>query len=928
MSDNQAIVERSVVDLMARAGFTFIKLIARSFIALAFIALTLKARPICADEPALPRLVFSEVHYNPSGKGDLQGEFIELFNPGSKPLDVSGWKIERGVRFTFSKNTMIGGGAFVVIARMPDFVGALHGIEAARLFGPFEGKLSNFADRLRLVDGEGAVVDELSYEQDGLWPARADGRGGSLQRVALTDPERGPRNWIARAAPTPGKAAAVTAPSAPPLIVSVERSPIEPAPGDSVRLRARVLGTASRIALLYDLGGGELQMPMVRAREVKKTGGTNAPKKKSAEESHEIWEATLPPTSPGSIVRFRLVAFVKDGAQPGGSVNTSLPREGNPSSQLGYFVSHAKVSGGEEGQPHASPVARNSESLDVFHLFWTGRLSCSRGRWRPGVFVHRGTAFLDVRVKYRGQTSCGAPKSGLKIAFNQGALFRGQERLNLLAGWQDRSLLREFLGWGLFRDAGHPHCEAKMAAVYDASGAFHGLYVGLEEPGSRSLRRQKLEANGSLWKCFSSLLGNSASRRFRLMAGEDAGSTSANARPVREFERAINTLEGAALREYLTTHFDIESFLDYQAIKCLLSDEDGYSKNYLLHRRTRAEERGGRLWTVHPWDLDLSFGQLSLFDDGLTMTKHPLAGTIDHPRFGSHGIRWSGITEAVLGRRSEDWFVRALYGRIWRLLDEKFSPLTFEARVDRIDGATAELHEADLARWPRWSFEVRDAEAHRERLRQYARGRHAFLRRFLANERPTSAKTTEPWPEGVEIETASGIVPERATSFRTFAYKPLPRVKISEIHYNPKSDEALEFIVLKNLEKKKVDLSAWDIPAVGFVFPKGSALAAKGSLVVARDPTKLGAAFPDLARLPILGPWNGKLANDGENLRLRDSGRDADGKASYPETVDLVPFRDNSRWPEAADGDGASLELHDLKLDNDLPTNWRARKRG
>ena len=104
-------------------------------------------------------------------------------------------------------------------------------------------------------------------------------------------------------------------------------------------------------------------------------------------------------------------------------------------------------------------------------------------------------------------------------------------------------------------------------------------------------------------------------------------------------------------------HLDVERFIDYQAIMALISNEDWYSKNWLLAQERVApgephyDEKLPFRWTVLPWDLDLSFGQLSLNDEAMVTEKHPLAGTVDHPRVGSSGRRWSGLAEAVFGRR-------------------------------------------------------------------------------------------------------------------------------------------------------------------------------------------------------------------------------------------------------------------------------------
>ena len=121
--------------------------------------------------------------------------------------------------------------------------------------------------------------------------------------------------------------------------------------------------------------------------------------------------------------------------------------------------------------------------MRTIHLLWDGELSCERGAWTRGtVFASAGDVWLDAAVKQRGETSCGAPKPSLKVRFPRCAPFEGRREINLLAGWQDRSLLREKLAWDLFRDAGVPCCRAEMAAVHGRDGDLLGLYVLVDEP--------------------------------------------------------------------------------------------------------------------------------------------------------------------------------------------------------------------------------------------------------------------------------------------------------------------------------------------------------------------------------------------------------------------------------------------------------------
>ena len=142
---------------------------------------------------------------------------------------------------------------------------------------------------------------------------------------------------------------------------------------------------------------------------------------------------------------------------------------------------------------------------------------------------------------------------------------------------------------------------------------------------------------------------------------------------------------------------------------------------------------------------------------------------------------------------------------------------------------------------------------------------------------------------------------------------PTSSVVINEIMYHPKGDnDAEEFIELYNPGPGKVDLSGWSIDGgIRYNFPEGESLAAGGYLVVAHDPDSVNAKY---GLDDSLGPFDSRrLSNRGENLNLRD----ALGNA-----VDAVFYRDRGRWPRAADGEGASLELRSPTMDNALPEAW------
>jgi len=130
------------------------------------------------------RLMITEIHYNPADE-DL--EFVELWNPGDQPVDLSRWRIE-GIGFVFPDGARADPDEILVVAGNPAAFEGHYG-RGVKVFGPFEDPLDNAGDALRLRDrGPGylATIDEVRYEDDGAWPREADGMGHTLELTAVS----------------------------------------------------------------------------------------------------------------------------------------------------------------------------------------------------------------------------------------------------------------------------------------------------------------------------------------------------------------------------------------------------------------------------------------------------------------------------------------------------------------------------------------------------------------------------------------------------------------------------------------------------------------------------------------------------------------------------------------------------------------------
>jgi hypothetical protein len=135
-------------------------------------------------------------------------------------------------------------------------------------------------------------------------------------------------------------------------------------------------------------------------------------------------------------------------------------------------------------------------------------------------------------------------------------------------------------------------------------------------------------------------------------------------------------------------------------------------------------------------------------------------------------------------------------------------------------------------------------------------------------------------------------------------------VVFNEIHYHP-ADEAneTEWIELHSLHGVDVDISGWQLRGgVDFDFAEGTIFPGHGFLIVAANPN-----HASLSGLNALGPFTGKLANNGEALRLENRNN---------RVMDRVSYGDDADWPAGPDGSGATLVKLNQNSSLSRPSNW------
>ncbi|MFT5524358.1 MAG: hypothetical protein ACI9HK_002310, partial [Pirellulaceae bacterium] len=117
----------------------------------------------------MPQIDITAVDFNPAS-GNQDEEYIQLTNPNSDAVDISGWKLKGAVTHTFKLGTVLeAGGSIYVSPKVPAFRLRATGPSGGQgLFvqGEYNGHLSNFGETIELETSDNDTVDSFTYVGD------------------------------------------------------------------------------------------------------------------------------------------------------------------------------------------------------------------------------------------------------------------------------------------------------------------------------------------------------------------------------------------------------------------------------------------------------------------------------------------------------------------------------------------------------------------------------------------------------------------------------------------------------------------------------------------------------------------------------------------------------------------------------------------
>jgi len=493
-----------------------------------------------------------------------------------------------------------------------------------------------------------------------------------------------------------------------------------------------------------------------------------------------------------------------------------------------------------------------------------------------------GEFYDNCRINLHGQSTSGGAflKKSYDIDGSRGYRFKWSmdplqpraKDINLLTIYADKTKIRHSLAYEMNREAG-------VAAHYcfpahcRLNGAFDGIYDFIEDGDDVYLERAGLNKDGVLYKCYTNMSDPATG----------AGAASGNANGVEKksrknennldlylFLQGMHLTDVNARKAFLFDNIDIPKMINFMAANTITGNVDLHAKNYYIYRDTGKTN----LWTLLPWDLDLSQGRLwtsanTYFDDGMYLNA---GGTLSGQ--GQNLVsKMYAITEfSNMARRR----IRSLHEKFWRgtvtpavgrdmtrWYDRRVSEMaaqfgaTFTTGQNDTPGMDAA---ADYAKYPAGLWKNHTGVTGNTAASIYAAN-------TMSQELQRLMDTYV--AQRFNLINTDGNVP---AAYNLNALTPLT---FSAVDHSPAGgDQDQEYIEITNSNAVAVDLSGWQITGgVDFTFEPGTVVNATNKIYVAasRNAFKTRTVSPRGGQsLNVVGGFQGHLSNLGETLNLLD----------------------------------------------------------
>jgi hypothetical protein len=599
-------------------------------------------------------VVINELHYDPDVKTEPV-EFVELHNAGDAPADLSRWTLADGISFTFPQGTELAPGAYLVIAQNPAAVQQKFGVPS---LGPFTGKLANEGERLVLLDALDRPRDEVTYQLGFPWPTVGDAPGNSIELVhpALDNDLAG--SWrSSRSGPTPGAANSRAADNVAPQMRQVRHEPNQARSGQDVRITAKITDAdgVSAVALSYQIvrPGDYIAIDDPRYQTdwtsvVMRDDGSGG----DDGAGDDVYTVVVPGNLKldRHLVRYRITATDAKG------LSVTGPYEDDPTPNFTYYVYDGVPDWTASIRPGVEPAVtyRSSllESLPVYQFITTHQahadaLQLPGAQVAPyeheeylwhGALVYDGEVYDHIRFRSRGGVNRFARgKNAWKFDFNRGHELEARDnygrkyattwdKLNLAhianPSFRGEHEMVEALSYRMFNLAAVEspnthfiHFRIVQSAEENPSDQystdFQGLYLAVEQPDGRMLDEHGL-ADGNLYKI-------DATQNPIGTLNNQGPTQPADASDLIRFVDAYNDRDNVPTEQWWRDNLDLHRYYSYRSIVEAVRQYDIAGTNQFYYHNP-----GTNKWSVHPWDLDLTWRGRDVFGNGADAFNHRL----------------------------------------------------------------------------------------------------------------------------------------------------------------------------------------------------------------------------------------------------------------------------------------------------------------
>ncbi len=531
-------------------------------------------------------VVINEIMYHDVDPGAL--EFLELYNRGADPVDVSGWTISDAALINTPDNRIPAGttiaphGFFLIAGDAPAFAARFPSVTPDLFFVP-GSNLSNGGETITLVNATNAVIDTVPYDDAVPWPLTPDGGGPSLELVdPFSDNSLG-TSWAASTVNqgTP-KAQNSVFLAPPPSLQNVSASPSRPSPGQSVTVQATIPPGSSATLTYKVMFGANVAVPF-------KDDGASV-----GSANDGTYSGVIPAAGAGQLIRYRIDANV-------GGTALSYPPAGDSRHYDGVVVTDPSV-----------------QSASLPALEWFLDDTSYNRLLRPvcddvvytGVITWQGKVYDNSTFRRRGHGSCSDPKpkiemqlpAGYAIDFSAFASSNAVPFSGPLDEWalQNESYPVPGLGWQNIAALGDPvvgylPVRSQHNATFFGTGAILEEYDGSwrQRNGYDSWGFYKVEAGG--FRTYSTAAQLAASGDFTKKNPDDGNYTDAW-----QLTQALNQPASATKTAWIWANLDVPEIVEYMAVTVELRHWDSGGKNFYVARDTNGTGR----WRIFHWDLD------------------------------------------------------------------------------------------------------------------------------------------------------------------------------------------------------------------------------------------------------------------------------------------------------------------------------------